>query len=82
MKETFGERRVGLGSRGGINQQAGLIRPGTAGFLSPQQASEADKASPLSSSSTEGKKEHKTQRKNKVLASGFQESKLTVGHVM
>lgn len=39
-----------------INQQVGLIRPSAAGFLSPQQATKADKAPPLSSSSTEEKK--------------------------
>lgn len=55
-RNRVGGRCVGLGSRGGINQQAGLIRPSNAGFLSPQQAGEADKAPPLSSSSSKEKK--------------------------
>lgn len=32
-RNRLGERHAGLGSRGGINQQAGLIRPSTAGFF-------------------------------------------------
>ncbi|KAM7385641.1 hypothetical protein PAMP_001715 [Pampus punctatissimus] len=50
------ERDAGLGSQGGINQQAGLIRCSAAGFLSPQQASKTDKAPPLSRNSKEEKK--------------------------
>lgn len=70
-RNRLGERHAGLGSRGGINQQAGLIRPSTAGFLSPQQASKADKAPPLSSSSTEEKKDIKHKERIKCWLWGF-----------
>ena len=88
----LGGRRAGLGSWSGINQQAVLIRPGAAGcflffsfFISP-----AGRPGPIKllhsvafpqKKKKKKRNEHKTQRKNKVLALGFQESKLTVGHV-
>ena len=73
-KETqqLEERHEGLGSRGRINQQAGLIRPNAVGFFFfifvlfsffiSQQESKSDKAPPVSRGLMEGrKKKHKAQ---------------------
>ena len=70
-REEENERnRLGEG-HAGINQQAGLIRPSSAGFLSPQQAGKTDKAPPLSSSSAEEKKNIKHKERIKCWLWGF-----------